>query len=185
MTSLITEYRKRHGLNCVLSMDEGVTFFDAGKRPAAIVMTSSHSRSVTNCRQCLSHEGGLIGELFVHTGQSYPHPTFKMVRHEHIEADIDLRAWANRYAGEKEALEPYIAPSDRDVECWLWRFFVRNNQSFARKWQNKDEPFRSLEQIAWAIDNSGTHQSQPRVFEAFYKTLYYTFRLGRKYTIYG
>lgn len=183
MTSLITEYRKRHGLSCIMSVDEGVTFFDSGKKPTAIVMTSSLSRTVTNCRACLAHKGGLIGEVFVHTGKCHPEPTFRLARHQHIEADIDIRAWANEHAG--PGLEPMVARSDRDIEAWLWRFFIRNNPVFARKWANKDETLRAIEQMAWAVDNSGSHQGQPRVFDSFYKNLYYTFILGRRYTIYG
>jgi hypothetical protein len=185
VTSLITEYRKRHGLTCVMSVDEGVTFFDSNKKPSAIVMTSSHSRSVTNCRECLGHKGGLIGELFVHTGQHHPKQVYRLARHEHIEADVDLCAWANKHNPGGSKLEPFTPSSDREVECWLWQFFIRNNPAYLRKWANKEEPLRSIEQMAWTIDNSGNYPNQPRTFECFYKSLYYTFLLGRKYTIYG
>jgi hypothetical protein len=108
-----------------------------------------------------------------------------LIRHEHIEADVDLCAWANANTPGGAKLEPFIAASDRELECWLWQFFIRNNQTYVRKWANKDEPQRSLEQMAWTVDGSGDHQCQPRLFESFYKTIYYRFLLGRRYTIYG
>lgn len=186
MASLIVEYRKRHGLACVMSIDEGVTFFDVNKKPFAIAMTSSHSRSVTNCRECLNTTGGLIGELFVHTGKFYPKQTYNMIRHEHLEPDVDLCVWANKYASCKSKLEPFIPSSDRELECWLWQFFIHNNPIFLRKWHNRDEPMRSLEQIAWTIGNSGVnYKNNSQLFEYFYKNVYYTFLLGRRYTIYG
>ncbi len=184
MTSLITEYRKRHGLKCIMSVDEGVTFFDSNKKPSAIVMTSSHSRSVTNCRQCLSHSGGLIGELFVHTGQCYPKQVCQLVRHEHMEADVDLHSWANKHATGISELQPFIPSEDKELDCWLWQFFIRNNPIYLRKWTNKNEIARSMEQIAWTIDSSKMPNNS-RQFEAFYKYFYYTFLLGRKYTIYA
>lgn len=185
VTSLVTEYRKRHGITCVLSVDEGVTFFDANKKPAAIVLTSSHSRSVTNCRQCLQHKGGLIGELFVHNNQFFPKDVCQLHRHEHVEADVDLCAWANANAPGKAILEPFTASSDRELECWLWQFYIRNNPAYLRKWSNKEDPARSLEQMAWTVDSSGNSQGDLRLFESFYKSIYYTFLLGRRYTIYG
>jgi hypothetical protein len=183
--SLITEYRKRHNLNCVMSIDEGVTFFDVNKKPHAIVLTSSHSRSVTNCRACLSHSEGLIGELFIHNDACYPQNVYRMVRHEHLEADVDLCAWANTHIPGQVKLEPFITSSERKLECWLWQFYIKNHPSYHRKWANKDEPDRSLEQIAWTIDKALNYDSSPRLFESFYKSIYYTFLLGRKYTIYG
>ena len=184
MTSLITEYRKRHSLNCVMSVDEGVTFFNVNKKPYAIVLTSSHSRSVTSCRKCLSPKNsGLIGELFVRTNKCFPNQMFKLISHEHLDPDVDLVDWGSKCS--KSKLEPFLPSSDLEIESWLWQFFVINNEIYKRKWVNKNEPERSLEQIAWTIDNSGNHQSHPRLYEAFYKNFYCTFILGRKYTIYS
>jgi hypothetical protein len=186
MVSLLTEYRNRHGMNFVVGVDEGLCFFDVGKKPSAIVMTSSHSRSISTCRQCLSHQGGLLTELFVHTNTHFPNQCWKLLRHEHLDPDVDLREWVNKHARDRgAAYEPFMASDDRQLEAWLWRFFVRGNPLFNRKWTYKDEPFRSLEQMAWVIDNSGRHHNQPRLFESFYKSLFYTFMLGRKYLLYG
>lgn len=186
MTSLITEYRTRHNLNCVMSVDEGVTFFNINKKPFAIVLTSSHSRSVTNCRQCLSSKnGGLIGELFVHTNQCYPNQIFSLISHQHLEADVDLVDWANQYSSSKDRLDPFLPSSDLQIESWLWQFFITNNEIYKRKWVNKNETQRFLEQIAWTVDNSGNHQNNPRLYETFYKNFYCRFILGRKYTIYS
>jgi len=186
VASLIQEYRERHGMNFVLAVDEGLCFFDVSRKPAAIVLTSSPSRNITTCRECLLPRGGLIAELFVLTGQPYPSQTYKLAKHEHINPDTDLRWWVNDVLKGKEGTyEPFIATNDRDIECWLWRFFIRHHPLFQKKWANKDEPFRSLEQMAWTINNSGQHNSQPRLFEGFYKTLYYTFMLGRRYLLYS
>jgi len=185
MASLIQEYRERHGMNFVLAADEGVCFFDSGKKPGAIVLTSSHSRNITTCRGCLKPHGGLVAELFVQTGRAYPEATYRLFRHEHVDPDIDLRTWVNETIKAKDSYQPFAADNDRDLECWLWRFFIRHNPMFARRWANKEEPLRSLEQMAWAVNNTSQHTSHPRLFEGFYKGLYYTFMLGRKYLLYA
>jgi hypothetical protein len=185
VANLINEYRRRHGLNFVLPLDEGLCYFDLAKKPGAIVLTSSPSRSITTCRQCLKHQQVLVAELFIHTGLVAPDPVFKQVAHEHIHPDTDLRTWVNEKIGDpKKVYEPVEATDDRDVEVWLWRFFTRHNPIFNRKWTNKEEPFRSLEQISWVIDKYGKHSNYPALFEFFYKNLYYTFTLGRKYLLY-
>ena len=178
------EYRERHGMNFVLSVDEGVCFFDQNKKPAAVVLTSSHSRNITTCRQCLRHQGGLIAELFTLTGKAFPEHVYKLTTHEHIDADLDLRKWVNdNLKTGSGTYEPVVAASDRELECWLWRFFIRHNPALPKKWANKEEPFRSLEQMAWAINNK--YSGMPKLFEGFYKNLYYIFMLGRRYLIYA
>ena len=185
MANLINEYRRRHGLNFVLPLDEGLCYFDLAKKPGAIVTTSSPSRCATTCRQCLKHQPSLIAELFVHTGSAAPNAVYKQVAHEHVAPDTDLRSWVNQKIGDgKKVYEPVEAMDDREVECWLWRFFVRHNPVFNRKWANKEEPLRSLEQIAWVIDKYGKHSTYPALFEFFYKNLYWQFTLGRKYLLY-
>jgi hypothetical protein len=174
MASLLAEYRERHGLKCVFPLDEGMCFFDVNKKPGAVVLTSSHSRSAINCHNCLTPKNGLIGEIFILTN------SLKIEKHEHISPDTDLYEWVNNNISKKEGnYEPYVAESIQDVECWLWRFFTKHNNILPiRKWHNKEEPFRSIEQMLWAI------RENQLLFGSFYKNVYNPIMLGRKYILY-
>jgi len=183
MASLIQEYRQRHGMNFVMPLDEGLCFFDRAKKPDAIVITSSHSRHMTTCRRCLSNKGSLVGEIVVHSGLSFPSDTYNIVKHEHISPDLDLRQWVNDVLPGNH--EPVVVTDDRHIECWLWRFFIRYTPAYVRKWSSKEEPYRSIEQMMWTIQNKNSTQTNRRMFEAFYKNIYYNFVLGRKYLLYG
>lgn len=178
MVSLLQEYRTRHGLKCVMALDEGLCFFETRRQPAAVVLTSSHSRSLSACRKCILSTGGLVAESFVLTGKE-KFPVFAMAKHEHVCADVDLTEWLARTAPSKEGnYEAFVARDSVDAELWLWRFFIRHNPLFARKWVNKEEPLRSTEQMTWCL---GSH---PHLFEEFYFNVYSPLFLGRKYLLF-
>jgi len=182
MTSLLAEYRERHGIRCVLPLDEGCCFFDFHKKPAVIVLTSSHSRTNTVCRNCLQPGNGLVTELFVHSKLHYPEPTWKLVKHEHLlSPDVDLRDWVNKNL--TDIHEPYIPDSFTEVECWLWRFFIKHHPMFVRKWNNKDETLKTIEQMSWVTDPK--NKQQHNLFEDFYRKLYCPFVVARKYILFG
>lgn len=175
MANLLTEYRERHKTNFILPIDEGVCFFNLNKKPHLICLTSSLSRNYSTCRQCLKHIGGLIAEVFLYNSTNY----FSLIKHEHIDPDLDLGNFVNKVTNEK--LIPFVAYSEIDVECWLWNFYLSNYEVFLRKWENKVEPCRMLEQVSFCFQDRGNFKH----LETFYTKFYQTFLLGRKYILFG
>lgn len=174
--NLLEEYNRRHGVTAIPPVDEGVLFFNAGKAPAAVCLTSSPTRHHTTCRRCVDQGSGsgLVVELFV-PDKSGNNP-WSLAGHSHLDPDCDLRAHVEEVLGRK--VEPVVVSDNRQVEAWLWRFFTKSVPPSHTKWESRDEVLRAFEQMVWTV------QKQPARFGLFYRTCY-PLVLNRKYLLYG
>lgn len=172
MASLIVEYRQRYRMDFVLPADEGVLFFDVNKKPAAVALISSLSKNNTTCRNCNSHRAGLISEIFIPTNKNL----LSLKYHDHIGPDIDLNKYVNERLNSK-AYVPYIANGDRDAEGWLWRYFLQVHKIKFTNITSKNSNMRTIEQMLFCVAN------HPKLYELYYKSLYQTLLIGRKYLL--
>lgn len=168
------EYHNRHGLKVILPVDEGVCFFTHNKAPnnRIICLTSSHTKNFTTCRACESKRG-IICELFASTGKATP--TTELIMHRHLEDnDMNLLEYVKSIVGKD--YEPYYAKTENDLEVWLWNLFIETHTALAgvKKVKTQAQCFEQMMICA---------TKHPKVFDLFYRTMYSTFILNRKYML--
>lgn len=171
MSSLLTEYRKRHRCDAIWPANDGVCFFDnILNRPSLIALCSLPCRAVSTCIYC--EDGTLALELFGHA----PNRSYDLVTHRHIKPDSNLLNVIREDIGYPDAI-PFAARDNRDVEVWLWRFF-ENGKKPVRIYSTETNPeLRTLEEMAQCAIK------HPRTFAAYYSQVQ-AFVIARKYLLY-
>ncbi len=179
MGNLLNEYRKRHKLDFVWSScANGVCFFSKGGKPSLICLTSEPMRSLSTCPKCKNHkEGDIVVELV-----SFPGNKELSLVHDHIHPDTDLNVLVKKNIGEE--LNPFQAKTYKDLEVWLWSFFLQLRpiqgthwQRF-RKMQKGSKCSQVVEQMFWAACHS------PAIYRFYYHSFYSVYLLGRNYLMY-
>jgi hypothetical protein len=172
MATLLAEYRKRHKKNFVSTTNEGVCFFDVNDLPALICLTSLSTRSCTTCTRCTERPCSMIVELFQPTVGTY-----YQSYHGHCEPDSDIVKLIEKF-GIKEA-KPFMPNTQRDLEIWLWRFFVSSGR--VRLHASKRESIKELQTLE---EMATVAMRYPKSFSTYY-SMFETFLLGRKYLMFG
>lgn len=174
--NLITEYCNRHNTEFLIPTNNGVLFFNDYKRPALICLTSNTPKAFTACPLCASEETLMTVELFAPGKDS----SFTHVAHHHVHPDTDLLQHINKQAGID--LKPVRLTSSRDMECWLWSFFLFHHRlRRSRNWM----AWREQLEITCEVSRTYAEMTHcavkfPRYYANYY-TIYQTFTVGRKY----
>lgn len=132
MTTLATEYFKRHNKPCISPANDGLCFF-TGENKNFICHTSSLPRNFIFCNDCLNGNM-IILEIFMFNSES-----FSLIGHHHISPDTNLSIWMK----ERHQCEPVLCQNGQDVEKYLWKFFTAANRltnlKSWQKWSRKKE----------------------------------------------
>lgn len=182
MSNLLNEYRKRHRSNFIWATNDGVCFFGKNHRPGAVCVVSDPARSIQDCSKCRNGKNLLVCEIYEpfirnHSGCIY---------HNHITADTDL---AKILANINKSYVPYFAHNQKDIEAWLWNFFLQTKPfvNGSSAWmaflqnQKKDKEsnvMKLLSQMVWCVEFC------PYIYAHFYDYVYRPFLLGRTYLLY-
>lgn len=186
MADLAQEYRKRHNLNSICLVNEGVLFFnDKEGKPALMCNTSTHSKASTVCENCKPDTSKLTVEIFL--DEEIGGVNHQTIRHGHIEADGNLLEFIY-LAMKDDSYVPYAAKSSRDQERWLWNFYVsspirlcgsEDNFETFRKTLPKKDPSNFISEMTWMAINN------PSVMDIYYKRYYSIFLINRMYMLNG
>lgn len=178
--NLLTEYYRRHGVNYLLPTNESYVFFeDCHETPMLVCLMSTHPRNYNTCYRCQHGSSGIIVEVFSPNRET----PLLLTSHIHIKPDDDLLTKViNNFDC---SFSPFYAKNYRDIEVWLWRFFISHNRyKSSRSWiaisesiKSKDEYLIATEQMAsCALKN-------PKVYHSYY-TMYQSVVSGRNYLLY-
>lgn len=184
MGNLLSEYRRRHNSNFIWASNDGVCFFNKNRKPAAVCLLTDACRAVSTCEYCHSRTPKFVCEVLAHTDRLASRNIVKILFHEHVDVDIDVNKVLTSLDPD---FVPYHAKDQKDIETWLWHFFLQM-RPFAKypqfdkfvKSQDKKQTnvMRSLDQMFWSARN------QPATYALFYERLYLPFIIGRNYLLY-
>lgn len=185
MGNLLNEYRRRHNSSFIWASNDGVCFFNKNRKPAAVCLLTDVCRAVVSCELCHTKNPKFVCEVLAPKDSAYSVGFFKILRHEHVGVDIDVNKILTNLDSK---FVPYYAKDQKDIETWLWQFFIQM-QPFAKsqyqfnkfvKSQDKRQTgvMRSLDQMFWTIE------CFPSVYSIFYDRLYLPFIIGRNYLLY-
>lgn len=171
MASPMQEYRRRVGGDFVLALDEGVVFFQEGRRPAVACTTSCPGRTAKTCPRCCRHKEALVAEFWSLDGRGGGFGN--VISHHHIEADEDLCRLARAHYGK---VDPFQAADDDEAELYLWYCYsgsgLRRPPSKA-----KFDRRECLEEMV--METLGN----PAGIDSFVKYLYQKILMGRRYIL--
>lgn len=170
MTSILEEYRRRHGLSSLTPVTEGLLFLES-PRKQFICLTSSPSKQFVSCVQCrsmaVSHK--IILEVF----QQGRFPNCcQALTHTHIDPDAELVEQINALG---VTGDPFISKGTRSQEQWLWNFFKKSHPRLGEGVHLKFESWQD-EVFYYAMNHN-------RVFKVYYDNLYLPFMVNRKYIL--
>jgi hypothetical protein len=180
MGSLLSEYRTRHKVDFVWAAGiNGVCFFAKGGRPHSICLVSDLRIACTRCTECLLQNKETSIVEFVSFDQKGKLEIF----HNHMPPNLDLNILAEIHAG--ESCQAFTARSSRDLEAWLWVFFLEGTkpirgkrwQSF-RRGQRGGRATKAVEQMMWVALH------YPVIYQRYYSNFYQSYLLGRNYLLY-
>jgi hypothetical protein len=186
MGNLLSEYRRRHNSNFIWASNDGICFFNKNRKPAAICLVTETSRVINHCDLCHVRQPKFICEIYSPNKFNNIGELINLLCHEHIEADADVTQVINKI---DSSLMPYYAKDQKDIESWLWNFFLQTDP-FSKKYSNSFEEFvkqqgnrnsnvmRSIEQMLWTIS------TVPNIYPIYYQKLYQPFIIGRNYMLY-
>ena len=182
-SNLQVEYTNRRVSKSVFATNEGICFFDVAGKPAHIVLTSTHPRTVNACDRCGENNGdnGLVIEIMSQDREA----GWRMLNHAHVHPDTDVAKHVVKHSPEAV---PFVATASKqmsDLELWIWKFFTQCShiqqdgrwQRFVSKQTAKDPGLRAFDQMAWVA------QRLPGQFSIFY-SMYENALAGRKYLLY-
>jgi hypothetical protein len=182
MGSLLEEYRRRHHIDCIWPVNEGVLFFDQGDKPSVIAITSSFTKQLHVCPACPQNTHGICLEIF----RRYGFPMcLQRVTHTHMPPDADLLEYIRNHVPQGEKSTAYICKSERDQERWLWEFFLATEpfrgvslwDKFMASYKPEDPELFWVEQALWTISNLPEH------FRQFYENIYSICMVNRRYIL--
>jgi len=184
MGSLLEEYRKRHGIESVWPVNEGVLFFNRKGKPSLIAITSSFSKGFHVCPACPKNTDAIVLEVF--SPYHFPH-TIQRVVHTHMPPDADLLQYIRKHVSGGDGHEPYVSKGERDQERWAWEFFLQS-QPFdqidiwktileQQKKSEENPDHHWLEQAMWAVE------AHPEAFRNFYLGVYSLSLVNRRYIL--
>jgi hypothetical protein len=183
MGNLLSEYRRRHKSDFIWGMTDGVCFFNKNRRPFAICLLSDPTKALSNCDRCWQRPTKFICEIICSSFNKKTN-NINIVRHEHINADEDLSKFMKKIDA---GLVPYLARDHRDIETWLWNYFVQFKPFkkpiiFDEYVKNQDKRqsgiSKALDQMLWCAIN------YPSIYSLFYEDLYTHILVGRNYLLY-
>ena len=182
--SLMDEYRRRHEIDSVWPVNEGVLFFETKGKPDLICITSSHTKSASTCPACPANKSGIT--LEVYQLQQFPQCA-KQTIHLHMPPDGDLIEYIRRHVKHGNEYTPVITHGDRDQERWIWEFFLMSQAFYKREefaallqQQEKDNispDVRWIEQAMYAMEN------YPDLYRTFYIQVYSLCLVNRTYIL--
>jgi len=182
MGSLLEEYRKRHQIDCVWPVNEGVLFFDLDDKPSVIALTSSFTKQLHVCPACPKNAHGICLEIF----RSYRFPScLQRVTHTHMPPDADLLEYIRSHVPKGDKSVPRICKSERDQERWLWGFFLEADpfhalplwDKFVANHETENPELLWIEQAFWTMLNLPDH------LRRFYDTVYSVCMVNRRYIL--
>lgn len=182
MANLLNEYRRRHKLDFVWAINDGVCFFTKSGMLPVICVTSDNTRPVGTCKRCNTLNTTLVAECFTLGDTDHAK---ECVLHDHINPDADICKLVTSNIG--EGYKPYMARSQREIEVWLWDYFLQFKPfASARGWRelreeqresNEDHFDKAVTQMLWAA------KTQPHIYRYYYERVYQPLLLGRKYML--
>lgn len=169
MSTLLAEYRYRHGINGIWPMNEGLLFFERNNEPALIAITSSFTKSINVCASCPKNSGGITLELF---GLAKFPVCIQRITHTHMPPDSDVVNYVVNHVPNGEQYKPIVSTGDRFQEEWLWRFFIRS-----RAFNGALKESFWIDQMMWVAKN------KPKHFSIFYQQVYSICMINRTYIL--
>lgn len=193
MSNLLEEYRRRHGIQSVCPVNEGVLFFEKDAKPSLVVLTSSFTKHALTCPKCPSSPDAIALEIFGLA--SFPN-CISSLSHSHILPDSDLLEYVRNHLTSGDRYIPYISKGERDQERWLWDFFQRTNvfsysASVMFSWkrflscrQKLSEMYEDVStEVNWLDEAMFMATNFPSYFEVFYNMIYSRFLINRHYIL--
>ncbi len=182
--SLMDEYRRRHEIDSVWPVNEGVLFFERKGRPELICITSSHSKSASICPACPANKGGITLEVYRH--HRFPQCA-KQTIHLHMPPDGDLLEYIRRHVKQGDECIPVITHGDREQERWVWEFFLMSQAfrghdrfaAFVERQQKDNEPAETR----WIGQAMYTMERHPDLYRTFYIQVYSLCLVNRTYIL--
>jgi hypothetical protein len=179
MNPLQNEYIKRHNIQHLCPLTEGVLFFEKNKKPHSVCLISSRHKGLRSCPVC-STTNEFIFEWFIL--DKFPRLHYD-VMHQHITPDVNLFDFFKEHL--PADCTPYVSKGDRDQEEWLWKAltsvdrFSASGSSIAKKAQScTDRSNTWLASIIYILQNS------PDTFNTLYEHYSYCL-INRKYLLVG
>ena len=174
MPSILEEYRRRHRIESINPIPEGVLFLSDGPAKRLVCLTSSYTKSTTLCEECASAPPKLVLELFKPSCIPY---LIQLVVHCHIEPDADLLEVIQVVMGSRYV--PFMSKGERDQEEWLWRTF---RQAVGQGNGNRQQRREALQEN-WIADAIRLASNNPDLFSNFYEQMYSPLVINRRYIL--
>lgn len=168
MGTMIEEYRRRHGISGICPINEGVLFLNKLNDPFSIILTGSYSKAQTLCDICSLDAHSIVLEIY--TRNEFPY-LVRLYAHLHVSCEDDLCDILGKKLGKFDQYTPFVAKSQRDLECWLWEFFKKSGyhpHCGSKLWLDE------------MVDTT-IHDSES--MRLFYDRLYSVCMIGRKYIL--
>lgn len=185
MASLLEEYRRRHGIQSISPITEGVLFFTYENKPSLICLTSSVTKNLHMCGSCLSDTPGVVLELLKPARFPY---CAAVSTHLHVALDIDLLETIEQLTKCKHV--PFISSGERDQERWLWWWFTELKQmglsgcpGEMRKAFDTPKQKKKESSLSWLEDAFSVAVRHPDVYRIFYDHAYVPCYINRKYML--
>jgi hypothetical protein len=93
--------------------------------------------------------------------------------------DIDIVDYVNKNLKPNVKLEPFYASNKRDIESWLWKYYLMGNSEFIpSRWRAKNDRDRYIEQVMYCVTE------RPKVLNNYYYKVFSPLLVNRKYLLF-